>query len=210
MLSSGLKFGQPFVAEKEKQYNAVKCFQTDCEGPVILPPPCMLPECLSSRIRVVNVERECDCIDPPPIPICGDLVEVSMPGIEYAGEPISEPATCVNRAYMNGNWMSHLWSYINIDSIDHNQAPYNNYSVSFQYQVLPDGTVTNLSIDGDAFGAEKMLRKAFEESKLKWAPAIVDGQPVPSTFQQKIVFYPDNNTPVSIEEPKLLRFDSWL
>ena len=140
-------------------------------------------------------------------------METIEPIIEPAPEPDfiePAPATCVNRAYMNRNWMSHLWSYIKIDSIDHNQVPYNNYVVSFQYHVLPDGTVTDLIIDGDAFGAENMLRKAFEQSTLTCSPAIVDGQPVPSTFYQRIVFYPDNNTPVSLEEPQFLRFDSWL
>ena len=195
-------------SKKEKDNRATECIVTariePAAPPPPPPPPCMLPECLGSVIRVVNTYSECDCIDPPPLPVENIPEEVIEPILEPA------PVICVDRAYMNGNWMNYIRSYINIDSIDHNQVPYNNYAVSFQYQVLPDGTVTNLIIDGDAFGAEKMLRKAFEEATMKWTPAIVDGQPVPSTFQQMIIFYPDNNTPVLIGEPQLLRFDSWL
>jgi hypothetical protein len=204
VLSSGLSFKQPLV-EEEIKYTAVKCFMQDYEEPIPPPPPpCMLPECLEAIIRVVNIESECTCIDPPPPPV-EEIVEQIIEPV-----PVIAPAPCVVGAYKNGEWMSYLRNYINPDSIDHSEVPYNNYTVLFQYQVLPDGTVTNLIIDGDEFGAGRMLRKAFEQTTLKWVPAIVDGQPVPATYQQMIIFYPDNNTPVSIGEPQLLRFDSWL
>jgi hypothetical protein len=186
-------------SKKEKNFRAVKCHLTSYKETITPKPPPPPPEYI---IEYGAVAGSCCCTGIPPV----DIIQEEIEKVELEALPVP----CYTNAYMNREWMSYLEKFINTDSIDHNQAPYNNYSIFFQYQVLPDGSVANFQMDDDAFGAEKLLRKAIEESPLKWTPAIVDGQPVPSTIQQKIVFYAWPHKPVLLEYPQFLRFDNWL
>jgi len=163
-----VKFSQPVIVDDEE----------------LLDPPPTKDEISNAKIGLVETDGAIDD---------GDVIIENLDGRREIIEKqvIKEPEirTSVDiDARFDGNWEKFLLRNLNAQVPVDNYAPPGNYSVTMQFVVDIDGTVSDVkALSSMGYGLEQEAIRVLKKAT-KWVPAIADGRQVKAYRIQAITF----------------------